>query len=405
MDVAKKSTDYYISNANEVLELKLVRHPDDIENDKLAFNPEMTHQVFGDSELIFGYQDLKIKLYYSAASLITYLGISYSSKADTEKFDGVGADDVECQISKVLQPGYLTNLDDFRNKISKDEKFKPFGELLRSFTTEPQENRQSKEFEAYQCDVKVPGFCKYHERLQTFILWYIDAASFIDVDDDKWRFFVLYEKYKENGNTMYAIAGYATVYEYYAYPCNIRPRIGQVLVLPPFQRQGLCVQLLRAIYQYYTPQAEVLDITVEGPSEEFQRVRDYVDVKNCEELVKNNPEILLDGYTKKLEKVFAPLKLCKKQMRRVYEILRLQFTDVKNEVDYKQYRLDVKKRLNIPYQKEKKGIQRLERALKGPEFSAVMTLSNTEVRMDTLEREYRDLEAQYRHILDRLSLD
>ncbi|GLG96560.1 Histone acetyltransferase type B catalytic subunit [Gryllus bimaculatus] len=386
MAVSKKSTDYYITNANEALELKLVRKSEDIEDDSLAFNPEMTHQVFGDSETIFGYRDLKIKLYYSAAALTTYLGVSYTSKADVDKFDGVEADDIEGNLSKVIQRGYLTNLDDFRKAVLKDNKFVPFGELLRSFNIEAQENQPSKSYEVYQCDVKVPGFYKFHERLQTFILWYIDAASFIDIDDDKWKFFVVYEKYKVNGDTLYAVAGYATVYEYYAYPKNIRPRIGQILVMPPFQRQGLGVQLLRAIYQYYVPNPDVIDITVESPSDEFQRVRDYVDVKNFEDLVKDNPEVL-------------------KQMRRVYEILRLQYTDTKNEADYKQYRLDVKKRLNIPYQKEKADLKKLEKVLKGPEFSAVLSFDNPDVRMDTLEREFRELETQYRRILDRLSLD
>jgi histone acetyltransferase 1 len=51
------------------------------------------------------------------------------------------------------------------------------------------------------------------------------------------------------------------VYEYYAYPDNIRPRISQMLVLPPFQRIGLGAQLLDNIYRHYTRQPHVTDIT------------------------------------------------------------------------------------------------------------------------------------------------
>lgn len=40
----------------------------------------MCHQVFGENENIFGYTDLHIKLYYSAGSLQTYLGIEYTDK-------------------------------------------------------------------------------------------------------------------------------------------------------------------------------------------------------------------------------------------------------------------------------------------------------------------------------------
>lgn len=57
-----------------------VRSPKDIENDETSFSSEMCHQVFGDNENIFGYTDLHIKLYYSAGSLQTYLGIEYTDK-------------------------------------------------------------------------------------------------------------------------------------------------------------------------------------------------------------------------------------------------------------------------------------------------------------------------------------
>lgn len=57
-----------------------VRSPKDIEDDETTFVPDMCHQVFGDNENVFGYTDLKIKLYYSAGSLQTHLGIEYTDK-------------------------------------------------------------------------------------------------------------------------------------------------------------------------------------------------------------------------------------------------------------------------------------------------------------------------------------
>lgn len=57
-----------------------VRSPDDIEDEEASFAPEMCHQVFGENENIFGYTDLRIRLYYSAGSLQTYLGIQYTEK-------------------------------------------------------------------------------------------------------------------------------------------------------------------------------------------------------------------------------------------------------------------------------------------------------------------------------------
>lgn len=48
-----------------------------------------------------------------------------------------------------------------------------------------------RQFEIYGCGIEEPGFRSYHERLQTFLLWYVDAASFIDVDDDHWRYYLM----------------------------------------------------------------------------------------------------------------------------------------------------------------------------------------------------------------------
>lgn len=91
----------------------------------------------------------------------------------------------------------------------------------------------------------------------------------------------------------------STVYRYYAYPFHTRPRISQALVLPPFQRLGLGAQLLQAIYSHFISVSTVVDITVEDPSDDFQRLRDYVDAKNCESLPAFSRANLFNGYESK----------------------------------------------------------------------------------------------------------
>ena len=56
-------------------------------------------------------------------------------------------------------------------------------------------------------------------------------------------------------------------------------------------------------------------------------------------------------------------KITAVQVRKIYELLRLRATDVSNAAEYKKYRLEVKRRLNIPFQKEKKSLQKLEKFL------------------------------------------
>ena len=55
------------------------------------------------------------------------------------------------------------------------------GELVNTITNE------GAQFEVYYCEESTPRFREYHERLQAWIMFYIDAASFIDIDDDNWR--------------------------------------------------------------------------------------------------------------------------------------------------------------------------------------------------------------------------
>ena len=110
-----------------------------------------------------------------------------------------------------------------------------------------------KTYEVFRCLESTPGFREYHERLQAWIMFYIDAASYIDIDDDNWRIFLMFEKTGGPGNCKYSIVGYLTVYQYYAYGRETnkkRPRISQMLILPPYQRQGLGSQLLETVYKY-----------------------------------------------------------------------------------------------------------------------------------------------------------
>jgi len=393
----------FIIDSNEALDIKLVRAPQDVEDESVAFKPEMSHQIFGENESIFGYKDLQIKLYYTAGRLNTYLGMEYKSQVDPKKFDGATADDVLGAIGPKLQPGFMTNLDTFITSINKEQSFKPPGKLLSTYTVN-QGSDKERHFEMYCCEIEEPGFRSYHERLQTFLLWYVDAASFIDVDDDHWRFYLVFEKYSVDGEYRYAICAYATVYLYYAYPNKTRPRISQFLTLPPFQRMGIGAELLNVVYRSFVGDRNILDITVEDPSEEFVRLRDYVDAANCIKLVTFSNDKLLKGFCPEMaEEAKSALLINKKQARRIYEILRFRATNLADPAEYRTYRLDVKRRLNIPYQKEASDFKKLQRALNTEELRSTLSTSTREQRLENLEKLYQALEGEYRHTLERLA--
>lgn len=400
------------------------------------FPPEMTHQIYGEHENIFGYKGLKIDLWMAADTFKGYLRMTSKEAVTADQCEGVSPDPVIQPVVKIMAPDQVTeNLDEFEAMISKadnsvaenkkQQAFEPFGSKVAEFQVEPKAcsssssngssngSGESKTFEIYQSTTSDQGFKDYHERLQFWIMFYIDAASYIDIDDDRWMFFTLFEKYKtSDGNDRYAFAGYTTVYRYFAYPENQRPRISQMLILPPFQKKGLGSKLLDSVCQSFWNRNKVVDITVEDPSDDFIRLRDFVDVQNalkrldcfsCFEKVRT-------GFNSRMvDEAKDKMKLGKKQTRRVYEIIRLYWTKKAgplsdNNIEYKNYRVDVKKRLNIPFQKEKNQMAKLKKALKPEEFAAAtLTMTNREQRLESLQAQYNELLDHYKQILERIA--
>ncbi|XP_051155616.1 histone acetyltransferase type B catalytic subunit [Leptopilina boulardi] len=389
----------FVCDSNIVLDLKLIRETKDIEDDEISFEPEMSHQVFGDSETIFGYRDLKVKLYYSAGCLETYLGMDYSEKFRDLNNEDIKADNVLQMMSLVLSSQVHYNMDSFIKSLDKEDSFVPPGKLIHAFSIQGEKN--VRHFEVYKATMSDKGFKEYQTRLQTFLLWYIDAANFVDADDDQWDYFNMFERYlSPSGSVRYASVGFSTVYQYYAYPNHTRPRIAQILVLPPFQSNGLGAELLKAIYIHYIGRNEVKDITVEGPSPTFQRLRDYVDAQNCSTLPSFQKDCLLQGFNKMMAtEARDRFKINKRQARRIYEILRLRETNTSDESEYRCYRLDVKRRLNIPLKREQHGLKK-ESSVKLTDANRI--LSEPEYCMEILEKEYRLLEEEYDKVIKRM---
>lgn len=395
----------FVSNVLDCVEFKLIRRREELEEGQTeTFHPEYAHQIFGENESIFGYKDLRIRLYYSAGPLNIYLGLKYSVKIDDINPNGLKADDVVGIVSKLLTTGcYYTNIDEFVTKLEKEESFRPLGTKIHSWSIDSNDN-VTRTFEIYECNTKTPGFLAYHARLQTFLMWFVDAASFIDIEDPQWQFFVCYEKYTNaDGKTVYATAGYTTVYLYYAYPQHNRPRISQMFILPPFQCIGIGAKLIEFVYNKFKGDPKVVDITVEDPSDDFRRVRNYVDAKLCRELPEFSEDNLKNGFSKEMVQAAKErLKINPRQCRIVYEILRLAVTNISNEKEYRDYRLCVKKRLSTPYYKQQAELARMEKAGVDMQIALASLPTKTE-RMEQLKEEYLIHEEEYRRILNRIN--
>lgn len=95
-------------------------------------------------------------------------------------------------------------------------------------------------------------------------------------------------------------------------------------------------------------------------------------------------------------------KINKRQARRIYEILRLQTTDQANEEEYRNFRLEVKKRLNSPYKREQLDMKKVEAAVKKLDKAGNVIVQPAEQRIQVLEKEYRLLEDDYKRVIKRL---
>ncbi|XP_063694896.1 histone acetyltransferase type B catalytic subunit-like [Bolinopsis microptera] len=397
--IERGNREKFVCEAEDVIFFKFceceadVQAPDDT---AATFKPEFTHQVFGDQEVIFGYKGLKINIYYTVGSLKQYVKVQHSETVPVNST--VEPDNVLHLISEQTPAGFTTNYNEFIMDMNKDKSFRPPGDLITSY------KQDEKTFEIFHATFANPKFQDYHSRLQTFIIWYIDAASYIDDEDHNWNLYTLFERVTSCGETRYKSIGFLSCYNYYCYPNKKRPRISQVLVLPPYQKCGHGAKLLTAMYEHSCADPLVCDITVEDPSENFTRLRNFVDALKCSSLPSFQPDKLKDGFSEEMvAEAGVKYKITAVQVRKIYELLRLRATDVSKAEEYKKYRLEVKRRLNIPFQKEKKSLQKLEKFLQPQEYEAVLQSKSVDNQHEFLEKSYRDVELEYRKVIERLS--
>lgn len=273
-------------------------------------------------------------------------------------------------------------------------------------------NMPTKSYQFYHANHETKGFDKIQANMQSLIMWFIESATMIDYTDPLWDFFLVYEKFNATDNNdvqvstedRYYFCGYATVYRYYAYPDKIRPRISQVLILPPYRRNGIGTALLDSIYNFYRKNKSTLDITVEDPDEEFIVMRDFLDCRNCIKLDSFQPEKLKQGWNKSMAKECQDkLKLCQRQARKVYEILKLRSIDSSDEDEFRAYRLEIKNRLNIPNQRLKLDCDKA--AAKGCEVpeDVKKLMENPKLSIAQLDDNFQELFKQYQHTINKLN--
>ena len=89
-----------------------------MEGEAGSFPPEMTHQIYGDQENIFGYKGLKIDLWLTADSMKGYLRMKADETLTAEKCEGVSPDPVIKPMLELLAPDQATeSLEEFQSQV------------------------------------------------------------------------------------------------------------------------------------------------------------------------------------------------------------------------------------------------------------------------------------------------
>lgn len=118
----------------------------------------------------------------------------------------------------------------------------------------------TKSLKVYKIAADHPSFKPTNSHLQALLQFYIEGASFINVDP-YWHYFLVYLDNK--------LIAYGTTFEEYRRSPKQGVTISQVLVLPPYQKLGIGSELLHIIYQHYIRDKQCMSMTVEDPAEDF----------------------------------------------------------------------------------------------------------------------------------------
>ncbi|BEI83453.1 hypothetical protein CcaverHIS002_0400570 [Cutaneotrichosporon cavernicola] len=368
------SDEDWVTDSNEALELQLVRTEADdallVGADRVAvepFHPTFTYPIFGDQEKIFGYRDLSIKLHFASGSLKQFLEISYDEKIESED---TPADNIESELFKFIPPDYTKSSTAFEATVEADAEFTPCGEKIASYTRAAAtakgkgkangdaalspDDDNAVVFEVYHTTWDTPGFREYHRRMQVFLLLYIEGGSYIQEDEDAWEFFTLFERRKRAaGGYTYHFVGYTSVYPFWHYPDQIRLRLSQFVILPPYEHVGHGSHLYNALFEYMLGRPDVAELTVEDPAEAFEDLRDRNDLRFLvKEGVPDDPMFLEGvGADKRGSRcaweagLRQKYKIAQRQFDRLLEMLLLRQLDRKDPAKVRAYRLQVKSRL------------------------------------------------------------
>ena len=81
--------------------------------------------------------------------------------------------------------GSVRSLDEFSAGLDDESSFTPHGEKIYEYT--PGNAGDGVTFEIYQGDVTNEQMVEYHKMTEMWLIWYIETASVLDLEDERWQ--------------------------------------------------------------------------------------------------------------------------------------------------------------------------------------------------------------------------
>lgn len=142
---------------------------------EFTFGPKFTHAICLTPN-VFGYTELKVMLYYSAATMEVFPVVDYAKTSNDFQSADWKADDIAGSVSKFLKPGF-TDINQFLTKLDTEDSFKPFGKNPYKWAVE--QNGGSRTYEIYEFEWDTPGFAVFFAKLQRLYQFFIERPQFL----------------------------------------------------------------------------------------------------------------------------------------------------------------------------------------------------------------------------------
>ncbi|KAI4380730.1 hypothetical protein MLD38_006891 [Melastoma candidum] len=325
---------------NECISVYLVSKKEDVgTSGGFRLDPVDLGNFFEDDGKIYGYQGLKISAWISAVSFHAHAEVAFESSSDR----GKGITDLKSALKNMFGETLLDDKDEFIQTFSTDSQYVrssiSSGDILHMEPCNRSAEDSNTILRVDHTKVEVVRMVMgnmaaghLYSRLVPLVLLLVDGSNPIDVTDSSWELYVLIKKVPGLKNSLDSLLGFAALYRFYHHPDSTRLRLGQILVLPPYQHEGHGRFLLEVL-NYVAVRDDVYDLTIEEPLEYLQRLRTSMDILRL--LISDKVQLAVESTVSQLkqEKLLKKLTIPKllppknlvEDVRKAFKINKKQF--------------------------------------------------------------------------------